>query len=147
MESTATGRPRVCILWQGRVSCPLSAAWHSCLAAHWSKCHCYKQAPSLYFSARRDLMSQRLFFQNHFTDFCHMWYCRNIKHRDTDLLSCGIMGNWQISYIYLLTQSKFLIDRITPIFYVVFIYFIYFISSWINIYRRAMLSLLTTLVY
>ena len=30
----------------GGVSCPVSAAWHSCVAAHWSKYHCYKQAPS-----------------------------------------------------------------------------------------------------
>ena len=48
MDSTATGRPCVCILWRGRVSCPVSAAWHSCVAAHWSKYHCYKQAPSRY---------------------------------------------------------------------------------------------------
>ena len=26
----------------------VSAAWHSCVAAHWSKYHCYKQAPSQY---------------------------------------------------------------------------------------------------
>ena len=45
---TATGRPLVCILWRGGVSCPVSAAWHSCVAAHWSKYHCYKQAPSQY---------------------------------------------------------------------------------------------------
>ena len=48
MDSTATGRPRVCILWRGGVSCPVSAAWHSCVAAHWLKYHCYKQAPSWY---------------------------------------------------------------------------------------------------
>ena len=48
MDSTATGRPCVCILWQGGVSCPVSAAWHFCVAAHWSKYHCYKQAPSWY---------------------------------------------------------------------------------------------------
>ena len=48
MDSTATGRPRVCILWLGGVSCLVSAAWHFCVAAHWSKCHCYKQAPSWY---------------------------------------------------------------------------------------------------
>ena len=30
------------------MSCPLSAAWHSSVAAHWSKYHCYKQAPSRY---------------------------------------------------------------------------------------------------
>ena len=48
MDSTATGRPRVCILWRGGVSCPVSAAWHFCVAAHWSKYHCYKQAPSWY---------------------------------------------------------------------------------------------------
>ena len=47
IDSTTTGRPRVCILWRGGVSCPVSAAWHSCVAAHWSKYHCYKQAPSL----------------------------------------------------------------------------------------------------
>ena len=40
--------PRVCILWRGGVSCPVSAAWHFCVAAHWSKYHCYKQAPSWY---------------------------------------------------------------------------------------------------
>ena len=48
MDSTATGWPRVCILWRGGVSCPVSAAWHFCVAAHWSKYHCYKQAPSWY---------------------------------------------------------------------------------------------------
>ena len=32
----------------GWVSCPVSAAWHSCVAAHWSKYHCYKQAPLRY---------------------------------------------------------------------------------------------------
>ena len=37
-----------CILWRGGVSCPVSAAWHFCVAAHWSKHHCYKQAPSWY---------------------------------------------------------------------------------------------------
>ena len=26
----------------------MSCAWHSCVAAHWSKNHCYKQAPSGY---------------------------------------------------------------------------------------------------
>ena len=32
------------------VGCPVlvSAAWHFCVAAHWSKYHCYKQAPSWY---------------------------------------------------------------------------------------------------
>ena len=30
------------------MSCPVSAAWHSCVAAHWSKYHCYKQASSRY---------------------------------------------------------------------------------------------------
>ena len=31
-----------------RVGCHVlvSAAWHSCVTAHWSKYHCYKQAPS-----------------------------------------------------------------------------------------------------
>ena len=48
MDSTATGRPCVCILWQGGVLCPVSAAWHFCVAAHWSKYHCYNQAPSWY---------------------------------------------------------------------------------------------------
>ena len=37
MDSTATNRPCVCILWWGGVPCPMSAAWHSCVAAHWSK--------------------------------------------------------------------------------------------------------------
>ena len=41
-------RPRVCILWRRGVSYPVSAAWHSCVAAHWSKYQCYKQAPSFY---------------------------------------------------------------------------------------------------
>ena len=36
------------LLWRGWVSCPVSAAWHSCVAAYWSKYHCYKQAPSWY---------------------------------------------------------------------------------------------------
>ena len=48
MDSTATGWSRVCILWRGGVSCLVSAAWHFCVAAHWSKYHCYKQAPSWY---------------------------------------------------------------------------------------------------
>ena len=48
MDSTAIGRPRVCILWQGGVSCPVSVAWHSCVVAYWSTYHCYKQAPSRY---------------------------------------------------------------------------------------------------
>ena len=48
MDSTAIGLPCVCILWRGGVSCPVSAAWHFCVAAHWSKYHCYKQAPSWY---------------------------------------------------------------------------------------------------
>ena len=33
---------------RGGVSCLVSAAWHSWVAAHWSKYHCYKQAPSRY---------------------------------------------------------------------------------------------------
>ena len=33
----------VSVYWGG-VSCPVSAAWHSCVAAHWSKYHYYKQA-------------------------------------------------------------------------------------------------------
>ena len=45
---TTTGRPCVCILWRGGVSCPVSAAWHSCVAAHWLKYHCYKQAQLWY---------------------------------------------------------------------------------------------------
>ena len=48
MDSTATGRPRVCILWRGGVSCPVSVAWHFYVAAHWSKDRCYKQATSSY---------------------------------------------------------------------------------------------------
>ena len=48
MDSTTTGRSRVCILWRGGVSCPVYAAWHSCVTAHWSKNHCFKQAPSRY---------------------------------------------------------------------------------------------------
>ena len=50
MDSTTTGRPSVCIPQQDGVSCPVSAALHSCVAAHWSKyqCHCYKQALSQY---------------------------------------------------------------------------------------------------
>ena len=48
MDSTTTGRPCVCIQWRSRVSCPVSAAWHSCVATHWSKYHCYKQAPTRY---------------------------------------------------------------------------------------------------
>ena len=45
IDSTTEGRPRVCILWRGGESCPVSAAWHSCVAAHWSNYYCYKQAP------------------------------------------------------------------------------------------------------
>ena len=48
MDSKMTGRPRVCILWRAGVSCPVSASLHSCVKAHWSKYHCYKQAPSRY---------------------------------------------------------------------------------------------------
>ena len=48
MDSTATGRPCVCILWLSGTSCPVSAPWHSCVAAHWSKYHCYKQAQLWY---------------------------------------------------------------------------------------------------
>ena len=32
----------------GGMPCPVSAAWHSCVAAHWSEYSCYKQAPSQY---------------------------------------------------------------------------------------------------
>ena len=48
MDSTTTGQPCVWILSRGGVSCPVSAAWHSSVAAHWSKYHCYKQALSWY---------------------------------------------------------------------------------------------------
>ena len=48
IDSTTTGRPRVCILWRGGMSCPVSVALHFCIAAHRSKYHCYKQAPSRY---------------------------------------------------------------------------------------------------
>ena len=48
---TMTGLPCVCILWQGVVSCPVIAAWHFSVAAHWSKYHCYKQV-SLRFHLR-----------------------------------------------------------------------------------------------
>ena len=47
VDSTVIVCP-VSILWRGGVSCPVSAAWHSCVAAHWLKYHCYKQAPSRY---------------------------------------------------------------------------------------------------
>ena len=33
---------------RGEVSCPVSTAWHSSVAVHWSKYHCYKQAPPPY---------------------------------------------------------------------------------------------------
>ena len=32
----------------GPVSVYCDGAWHSCVAAHWSKYHCYKKAPSRY---------------------------------------------------------------------------------------------------
>ena len=48
MDSTTTGRPCVWIPWRVGVSCPESVEWHSCVTAHWSKYHCYKQAPSRY---------------------------------------------------------------------------------------------------
>ena len=38
----------VCKQWSVGVSCPVSVAWHSCVTAHWSKYHCYKQAQSQY---------------------------------------------------------------------------------------------------
>ena len=41
MDSTMKGWPRVCIPWQDGVSCSVSAAWQSCVAAHWPKYHCY----------------------------------------------------------------------------------------------------------
>ena len=42
-----TGWPCVCISTvTGGVSCNVSAAWYSCVAAHWSKYHCYEQALS-----------------------------------------------------------------------------------------------------
>ena len=47
--STAAGLPLVCILWRDGVLCPVSAAWHSCVAAHWSKYNCYKQTPLWYY--------------------------------------------------------------------------------------------------
>ena len=37
MDITTTGLPSVCILWRGGLSCPVSAAWLSCVA---------KQVPS-----------------------------------------------------------------------------------------------------
>ena len=46
MDSPTTGRPCIFILSEGGVLCPVSAAWHSCVAAHWSKYHCYKHVPS-----------------------------------------------------------------------------------------------------
>ena len=45
------GRPHVCILRRGGVPCPVSAAWQSCVAAQWSKYHCYKQAPLSYMTS------------------------------------------------------------------------------------------------
>ena len=48
MDSTTTDRPCVCILRQGGVSCPVSAAWHSFVTTHWSKYHCYNKAQSRY---------------------------------------------------------------------------------------------------
>ena len=39
MDSTATGLHCVCILWRDGVSCPVSAALHSCVAARWSSRH------------------------------------------------------------------------------------------------------------
>ena len=74
MESTATGRPCVCTLWQGVMSCPVSAAWHSCVAAHWSKYNCYKQAPSWY-----DLRCLKVRLNpNKVTNINH-WNISNIK--------------------------------------------------------------------
>ena len=48
MDSTTTGRPCVCILWRSGASCPVSAAWHSSLAADWLNYYCYTQASSWY---------------------------------------------------------------------------------------------------
>ena len=39
------GRVYTVTVW---VCSPVFAAWHSCVAAHWSTYHCYKQAPSQY---------------------------------------------------------------------------------------------------
>ena len=35
MDRTTSDRPCVCLLWRDGVSCPVFAAWHSCVAAHW----------------------------------------------------------------------------------------------------------------
>ena len=62
MDSTTTGRPCVCILWRGGVSCHVSVycdgvGWHvMCLhgiflcgsTSYLSKYHCYKRAPARY---------------------------------------------------------------------------------------------------
>ena len=42
------GRPCVCIFWWGGLLSTVSAVWYSCVAAHWSKYHCYKQTPWSY---------------------------------------------------------------------------------------------------
>ena len=36
-----SGQPCLCILWRDGESCPVSEAWHFCVAAHWSQYHCY----------------------------------------------------------------------------------------------------------
>ena len=48
MDSTTTGRPCVCVLWRYGLTCHVSGAWHSCVAAHRLKDHCYRQAPPQY---------------------------------------------------------------------------------------------------
>ena len=47
MDSTTTGRSCVYTVTEW-VSCPVSVAWLSSVAAHWSKYHCHRQAPSRY---------------------------------------------------------------------------------------------------
>ena len=48
MDSITADRPCVCILWRG--GCVMSGVCDMAFlfAAHWSKYHCYKQAPSRY---------------------------------------------------------------------------------------------------
>ena len=83
MDSTARNWPCVCILWRGGVSCPVPAAWHSCVAAHWSKYHCYKQAPSRY-----DLRCFKAMLNpnNKSTKMCHL----NFRSLNWDIFTDSI---------------------------------------------------------
>ena len=102
MESTATGWPRVCILWRGGVSCPVSAAWYSCVAGHWSKYHSYKQAPSRCLKATLNPNKQTK------NDCIHIWCSWLLdlsvqpasQQKTRPLLNCPFTNDWVLNANY-----------------------------------------------